>query len=140
MRGVAVVTGASSGIGAATARRLATEGFDVVVGARRVDRLREVAEPIGARAIALDVTDDGVLEFVFAFHRGNDLAVDVVDPVAGTVLGHIDLPRGKAIVEDGVLTVYAPDGDGWREDVIGPRDGELVVESSETVDRPRENL
>ena len=56
-RGTAVVTGASSGIGAATAHRLAAEGFDVVVGARRVDRLREVAEPIGARAIALDVTD-----------------------------------------------------------------------------------
>ena len=58
MRGVAVVTGASSGIGAATAARLAADGFDVVVGARRLDRLREVAEPIGARALPLDVTDD----------------------------------------------------------------------------------
>ena len=58
-RGVAVVTGASSGIGAATARRLATEGFDVVVGARRIDRLEEVASEIGARAIPLDVTDPG---------------------------------------------------------------------------------
>jgi NADP-dependent 3-hydroxy acid dehydrogenase YdfG len=56
-RGVAVVTGASSGIGAATAHRLAKEGFDVVVGARRLDRLQEVAESIGARAVALDVTD-----------------------------------------------------------------------------------
>lgn len=54
--GVAVVTGASSGIGAATARRLVAEGFDVVVGARRLDRLREVAEPLGARAVELDVT------------------------------------------------------------------------------------
>jgi len=53
----AVVTGASSGIGAATARHLAAAGFDVVVGARRIDRLREVAEPIGARALELDVTD-----------------------------------------------------------------------------------
>jgi NADP-dependent 3-hydroxy acid dehydrogenase YdfG len=59
---VAVVTGASSGIGAATAVRLAKEGFDVVVGARRLDRLREVAEPIGARALPLDVTDTASVE------------------------------------------------------------------------------
>lgn len=58
-RGVAVVTGASSGIGAAAARRLASEGFDVVLGARRVGRLQEVASSIGpaARALELDVTD-----------------------------------------------------------------------------------
>jgi len=52
-----VVTGASSGIGAATARRLAADGFEVVVGARRLERLNEVAGPLGARAVALDVCD-----------------------------------------------------------------------------------
>jgi NADP-dependent 3-hydroxy acid dehydrogenase YdfG len=63
-RGVAVVTGASSGIGAATAAALAGAGFDVVVGARRLDRLRAVAEPLGARAIPLDVSDaDSVRAF-----------------------------------------------------------------------------
>jgi NADP-dependent 3-hydroxy acid dehydrogenase YdfG len=75
----AVVTGASSGIGAATAARLAADGFDVVLGARRLDRLTAVADSIGARALPLDLTDQASVDaFAGALDR-----VDVLVNNAG---------------------------------------------------------
>jgi NADP-dependent 3-hydroxy acid dehydrogenase YdfG len=79
----AVVTGASSGIGAATAARLAAEGFDVVLGARRVDRLEELAARIGGRALPLDVTDTASVEAFAA-------ALDRVDVLVNNAGGAFD--------------------------------------------------
>jgi NADP-dependent 3-hydroxy acid dehydrogenase YdfG len=80
---VAVITGASSGIGAATARALSAAGYELVLGARRLDRLREVADPLGARALPLDVTDRASVEaFGAAVPR-----VDVLVANAGKALG-----------------------------------------------------
>ena len=57
-RRTAVVTGASSGIGAATARLLATQGFHVVCAARRAERIEALAAEIGGLAVTCDVTSD----------------------------------------------------------------------------------
>jgi len=54
---VAFITGASSGIGEATARALLADGYKVYAGARRLDRMAELAAR-GATLVALDVTDD----------------------------------------------------------------------------------
>ena len=76
----AVVTGASSGIGAATARALAKEGFRVVCAARRTDRIEALASEIGGVAIALDVTD---AESVSAFAAELDVVHVLVNNAGG---------------------------------------------------------
>ena len=83
---IAVITGASSGIGAATAIALGREGYKVVVGARRMDRLEHVAGEQGI-AIQLDVTDeDSVNDFVRQVSKrfGH---IDVLVNNAGGALG-----------------------------------------------------
>ena len=85
---VAVVTGASSGIGAATAKQFAAEGFRVVLGARREDKLEAVAEEIRAAGgeatvYKVDVTsDDDVVALAKAEPR-----VDVLVNNAGGAWG-----------------------------------------------------
>ncbi|MEU4495401.1 SDR family NAD(P)-dependent oxidoreductase [Streptomyces sp. NBC_00210] len=85
---VAVVTGASSGIGAATARQLAAAGYHVVLTARRKDRIEALADELSgaghrATAYALDVTDrPAVDEFAASLER-----CDVLVNNAGGALG-----------------------------------------------------
>jgi len=91
---VAVITGASSGIGAATARTLAAQGFHVVAVARRADRIHALAEEIGGTAIVADVTDDSAVDALAAKLSRVDVLVNNaggargLEPIADADLEH----------------------------------------------------
>ena len=73
---VAVVTGASSGIGAATTKLLAKNGFHVIAAARRIDRLTELAKSgENIEAIQLDVTDQKSVENFVSILNGRKVAL-----------------------------------------------------------------
>jgi NADP-dependent 3-hydroxy acid dehydrogenase YdfG len=101
MRGMetrtAVVTGASSGIGAATARHLAAEGFHVFCAARRADRVEALAAEIGGTAVRCDVTDP-----------------DQVAALAERVGPRLDVLVNNAGGAFGSGPVSEADGDDWR--------------------------
>jgi NADP-dependent 3-hydroxy acid dehydrogenase YdfG len=84
---VAFITGASSGVGAACARRFAAAGGRVVLVARRIDRLEALAAELGeaAHAIALDVCDQAAVEAVLLPRRFAE--IDLLVNNAGVALG-----------------------------------------------------
>jgi len=94
---IAVVTGAGSGIGAATARALANEGFHVFCAARRADRIEAVADEIGGTAIVCDVT-----------------SADDVARLAEAIGPRVDALINNAGGALGVDPVVAGDPDQWR--------------------------
>ena len=87
---VAVVTGASSGIGAATAAALAALDYQVVGGARRLDRVRKAVGPSGV-ALPLDVTDPASIESFVAEVKKRFGRIDVLINNAGKALGLVSV-------------------------------------------------
>lgn len=103
-RRVAVITGASSGIGEATARRLAADGFELVLGARRTERLQAVARETGARAYYLDVTDtESVNQFVARVDRCDLLVNNAGGALGLEPVAEADEARWRWMFEANVL-------------------------------------
>lgn len=93
----AVVTGASSGIGAATARALAAEGYHVFLAARRTERIEVLAREIGGTAVTCDVTD-----------------AESVAELADVVGAHLDVLVNNAGGAFGSAPVAEADAEDWR--------------------------
>ncbi len=137
-RPVAVVTGASIGIGAATARRLAAEGFEVVCAARRMDRLEPIAKEIDGRAIELDVRDDASVAALAAAVPDCKVLVNNAGGALGLEpVGAADLDAwhwmydvnvlGLARVTKAMLPALIASGDGHIV-VMGSTAGHIVYE------------
>jgi NADP-dependent 3-hydroxy acid dehydrogenase YdfG len=104
MMRIAAITGASSGIGAATARALAGNGFEVVLGARRLERLEELAAEVGGEAVALDVTDPASVEEFAARVPRCDVLVNNAGGALGLgPLGEADEEQWRQMYEANVL-------------------------------------
>jgi NADP-dependent 3-hydroxy acid dehydrogenase YdfG len=96
-RRIALVTGASSGIGAATVRALAAHGLDTIAAARRLERCEELAAGVSGRALLLDVGDPASVDELAA-------AVDRLDVIVHSAGGALGLER-----------VAEADEESWRQ-------------------------
>jgi NADP-dependent 3-hydroxy acid dehydrogenase YdfG len=108
-RPIAVVTGASSGIGRASARKLAAQGFEVICAARRTDRIEELAREIDGRAVTCDVTSAEDIA-ALADAAGGEVAALVAN--AGGAIGNepvalADLNEWRIMLETNVIGVAA---------------------------------
>lgn len=147
-RRVAVVTGASSGIGAATARRLAEAGHPVVLGARRTDRLDDLVEEITtnggeAAAFPLDLTDDDSIDAFASSAAGALGDIDVVVSNAGevhpdTALGiePLDFVRAVQVNLTGAHRLVHRIG----RSMVGRGHGDVVFVTSDVVVRQRTHM
>ena len=101
---VAVVTGASAGIGEVTARILAAQGFHVVAVARRADRIDALAAEIGGTAIVADVTDDAAVDALADRLNRVDVLINNAGGAKGLApLADADLEHWRWMWETNVL-------------------------------------
>jgi NADP-dependent 3-hydroxy acid dehydrogenase YdfG len=127
---VAVVTGASSGIGAAAALALASDGFHVVLGARRLERVEQIAVEVSGEAFALDVTDPGSVENFLALVPRCDVLVNNAGGALG--LGPVadaDEEQWRTMYESNVLGTMRVTR-GLLPRLIESGDGHLVTVTS----------
>jgi len=143
----ALITGASSGLGAAIALEMAARGWRVAIGARREDRLAETAEKAhaqGAAAVyagALDVTDDASVERFFEASERTVGVADVIVNNAGASrfhwLGETDPRWLRSEVETNLIGPMVVTHRALAPLLAAGSEGDVVMVTSDAARRPR---
>ena len=143
MRRVAVVTGAGSGIGAASVAALAADGWSVVLAGRRRDVLEEVAGPVGGLVVPTDVTDEASVSALFdtvvAEHGRLDLLVNNAGAFGpARELDEITLSEWQEVVAVNLTGVFLCSREAFR--VMrgqSPQGGRIINNGSISAQVPR---
>jgi NADP-dependent 3-hydroxy acid dehydrogenase YdfG len=143
----ALVTGASSGLGAAIALEMAAQGWKLAIGARRPDRLAEMAEKARAQGAAdvyaaeLDVTDDASVERFFAESERALGVADVIVNNAGASrfhwLGETDARWLRREIETNLIGPMVVTQRALAPLLAASTDADIVMVSSDAAHRPR---
>lgn len=146
-RGIALVTGAGSGIGEAVAVALAEAGFRLVLTGRRREPLDRVAGTIGtrARAVTSDLTDAASVAALFAEVKATDGRLDLLFNNAGTNAPAIDLEdlsveQWRGVIDTNVTGVFLCIQEAFRlMKAQEPRGGRIINNGSISSTMPRPN-
>lgn len=133
-RKIAIITGASSGIGAAAVGSLAAAGFHVIGGARRLERVAAVTDPVGGTALALDVTDpESVDAFIGACRQLASEQHSAIHLLVNNAGGALGLDRLEAARDEQWETMYRTNVLGTMRmarallaDLIASGDGHII--------------
>lgn len=146
-KGIALVTGAGSGIGEAVAVALASAGFTTVLTGRRRDALERVAGVIGPRAavVPADLTDPGSVAALFAAVKADHGRLDVLFNNAGTNAPPVDLEdltldQWRGVIDTNVTGVFLCIQEAFRiMKAQEPRGGRIINNGSISSTMPRPN-
>ena len=145
---VAIVTGASSGIGKAAAMKLQEAGYDVVLGARRLHELQEVAAQAkdgGGRVLVVpcDVTNPSSVKALFAKTKQEFGRLDILFNNAGifaqgTEIDDVSYETWKKVVDVNINGMFLCAQEAWRTfKAQSPQGGRIINNGSLSAHNPR---
>ncbi len=131
---VAIVTGGSSGIGLAVGRLLAERGYDVVLTARRADRLEAAASEVGARWAAGDSADPDAFAAVVAAAGRVDLLVHAAGVMGGTFVRKESLATFESVLRTNLTSAFVV---AHAALLAMPEGGRIIFLSSSSAHAPQ---